>query len=151
MADLFPSFSTPKIINDNKQTDNIQKSSIYFDFEKGDFRLNNGGSIETAMPYDSWVQWCLKTVYTQRYSFMSYSNQVGVEIEEAFMQETQKEQESYIEKTITEALLADPYQRTKRVYDFNFEWGVDKVNVTFWVSGIWDKSELIHTNLKKGR
>lgn len=40
-------------------------------------------------------------------------------------------------KTITEALLADPYQRTKRVYDFTFVWKTDGVEVTFWVNGLW--------------
>lgn len=114
-----------------------QKKSVYFDFEKGDFSLESNGEIKTATPYDAWVQWCLKTVLTQRWAFLAYSTQAGVEIEEAFAQQDRKAQESYMEKTITEALLADPYQRTKRVYDFTFVWKTDGVEVTFWVNGLW--------------
>ena len=83
------------------------------------------------------MQWCLKTVLTQRWAFFAYSSQAGVEIEEAFAQQDRKAQESYMEKTITEALLADPYQRTRRVYDFTFVWKTDGVEVTFWVNGLW--------------
>lgn len=117
--------------------ENRTKKSVYFDFEKGDFSLESNGEIKTATPYDAWVQWCLKTVLTQRWAFLAYSTQAGVEIEEAFAQQDRKAQESYMEKTITEALLADPYQRTKRVYDFTFVWKTDGVEVTFWVNGLW--------------
>lgn len=151
MPSLFPVFEVPKVIENSQQRDNRQKSSLYFDFEKGDFALDSAGKIQTATPYDAWVQWCLKTVYTQRYAFLAYSNQVGVEIEEAFQQPTREEQESNIEVTVTEALLADPYQRTKRVYDFLFEWETDGLKVTFTVSGVWNKDTTLTANFKKER
>lgn len=147
MSNLFPVFDIPAIIEENKMTDRMQKSSIYFDFEKGDFLLDNAGRIKTAIPYDTWVQWCLKTVYTQRWAYMGYSDQIGVELEEAFNQDEKSAQESYIERTITEALLADPYGRTKRVYDFIFEWQTDGVKVTFTISGIWDNDTKLTADL----
>lgn len=149
MASLFPTFDVPKVIENENKTDNRQKSSLYFDFELGDFALEKTGDIKTASPYDAWVQWCLKTVYTQRWAFLAYSSQTGVEMEEAFWQETRPEQQSYMESTIIEALLADPYSRTKRVYDFDFQWKTDSVDVTFVVSGIWDQDAPIKANLKK--
>lgn len=149
MSSLFPSFDVPIIIEESKKTDNIQKSSIYFDFESGDIKLDNTGRIETASPYDTWVQWCLKTVYTQRWAYMGYSDQVGVELEEALNQDGRKAQESYIERTVTEALLADPYNRTKRVYDFIFNWQTDGVNVTFTVNGIWNDNVKLTVNLMR--
>ncbi len=137
MNNLFPTFAVPKVVENKIPKENRTKKSVYFDFEKGDFSLESNGEIKTASPYDAWVQWCLKTVLTQRWAFLAYSTQAGVEIEEAFAQQDRKAQESYMEKTITEALLADPYQRTKRVYDFTFVWKTDGVEVTFWVNGLW--------------
>lgn len=137
MSNLFPTFAVPKVVENKIPKENRTKKSVYFDFEKGDFSLESNGEIKTATPYDAWVQWCLKTVLTQRWAFLAYSTQAGVEIEEAFAQQDRKAQESYIEKTVTEALLADPYQRTKRVYDFTFVWKTDGVEVTFWVNGLW--------------
>ncbi len=137
MNNLFPTFAVPKVVENKIPKENRTKKSVYFDFEKGDFSLESNGEIKTATPYDAWVQWCLKTVLTQRWAFLAYSTQAGVEIEEAFAQQDRKAQESYMEKTITEALLADPYQRTKRVYDFTFVWKTDGVEVTFWVNGLW--------------
>ena len=137
MANLFPTFAVPKVVENNIKEENRTKHSIYFDCEKGDIALDSNGEIKTATPYDSWVQWCLKTVLTQRWSFFAYSSQTGVEIEQALAQQDRKAQQSYIEKTVTEALLADPYQRTKRVYDFSFVWKTDGVEVTFWINGLW--------------
>jgi len=137
VANLFPTFAVPKVIEGGVKQENRTKQSLYFDFEKGDIALDGNGEIKTATPYDTWVQWCLKTVLTQRWAFFAYSSQAGVEMEEAFAQQDRKAQQSYIEKTVTEALLADPYQRTKRVYDFTFVWQTDGVEVTFWVNGLW--------------
>lgn len=150
MADLFPVFSVPNVI-DKSDKSNFQTSSLYFDFEKGDFALDKAGQIKTAKPYDAWVQWCLKTVYTQRWAFLAYSGQCGTEIEEAFNQTDKQSQESEIERTITEALLADPYNRTIRVYDFTFYWEVDSVDVTLNISGIWDKDAVLNVKLQKVR
>ena len=149
MSDLFPVFDVPKII---MSEDDLAKQRVgmSFDFETGDFKLDNGGRIETASPYDVWVQWCLKTVYTQRWAYLGYSDQIGVELEEAFNQEDNAAKESYIEYTISEALLADPYNRTKRVYDFNFNWETDSVKVTFVISGIWDNDYTMTVNLRTG-
>ena len=148
MADLFPVFNVPGIdVSDENSVK--QRIGIYFDFETGDFKTDNKGRIETASPYDAWTQWCMKTVYTQRWAYLGYSEQIGVELEEALKQEDRPSQESYIEKTISEALLADPYGRTKRVYDFTFKWERDSVKVAFTISGIWDTDYKTSVNLQK--
>ncbi len=149
MDKLFPTFAVPKVVEGTLQEENRTKKSLYFDFEKGDFALEGSGEIKTATPYDAWVQWCLKTVLTQRWAFFAYSSQAGVEMEEAFSQQDRKAQESYLEKTVTEALLADPYSRTKRVYDFTFVWQTDGVKVTFWVSGLWHEDKELTAFLMK--
>lgn len=145
MSKLFPTFDVPKIVESNREDNavNRKKKSLYFDFEKGDFATDKLGIILTANPYDSWVQWCIKTVYTQRWSYLAYSGQVGTEMEEAFKNNTRKSQEEAIQKTITEALLADPYKRTARVYDFIFKWNIDSLAVTFSIMGLWNESSVV--------
>ena len=148
--ELYPAFDVPKI-EETPEKNNRQVSSLYFDFEKGDFALDGTGNAKTATPYDSWVQWCLKTIYTQRWAFMAYDSQTGIELEEAFAQSKRELQESYIQKTVTEALLADPYSRTVRVYNFKFNWGVDSLDLEVTVSGIWDKDAVLNAKLKNAR
>lgn len=150
MAKLFPVFDVPKVLPGKKQN-RRNMSSLSFDFEKGDFSLDKSGQIKTAQPYDAWVQWCLKTIYTERWAFLAYSGQAGAEIEEALEQPERELQESYIEKTVTEALLADPYSRTVRVYGFEFNWKTDSVDIEVSVSGIWDKCAVLHVKLQKAR
>lgn len=149
MPNLYPTFDVPAITLENT-TLNKQKVSIYFDFEKGDYCLDNSGKIISATPYEAWCQWCLKTVYTQRWAFLGYSDQIGIEMEEAFNQPSNKATESILIRTITEALLADPYERTKRVYDFHFNWHVDGLNVTFTVNGAWGEDATLTAKFKKG-
>ncbi len=148
MPDLFPAFEMPKVVVSDDDFAK-QRVGINFNFETGDFNIDNAGRIETASPYEVWIQWCMKTIYTQRWAYLGYSDQIGVEIEEAFNQEDKGTRESYIEYTVSEALLADPYNRTKRVYDFNFKWENDSVKVGFTVSGIWDNDYTMTVNLHK--
>ena len=77
----------------------------------------------------AWVQWCLKMCLTERFAFLSYSSAIGVETEEARKQPTRQATESVLERTITEALLAD--SRTEAVRGFSFQWAGDGVYVTF--------------------
>lgn len=150
MPSLFPTFAVPKVVGEEKKPENRMKGSLYFDFAKGDFLLNSEGNIESATPYEAWCQWCMKTVYTQRFAFLGYSGQVGTELEEALNETTKKAQESALIRTITEALLADPYSRTKRVYSFLFQWGTDSLEVTFTVMGVWDKDATMTAKFLKG-
>lgn len=144
---LFPVFDVPKVVESAKEPNNKTKQSLYFDFEKGDFVIDNGGQLQTATPYDTWVQWCLKTIYTQRWSCMAYSDQVGIEMEEAFSRQNRKLQQEYLQTTIIDALLSDPYKRTKRVHDFEFKWGTDYLEITFLVDGIWKNSATLTVKL----
>lgn len=136
---LYPTFDVPAVVEQVQEPYNKTKQSLYFDFNKGDFAIDRSGRLQTATPYETWIQWCLKTVYTQRWSCLAYSDQIGVELEEALETTGRGAQESYIKRTITEALLADPYGRTKRVYGFSFHWGADSVEVIFIVSGVWQE------------
>src|SRR5690606_16141644 len=81
--------------------------------------------------HTAWVQWCVKAVMTERFSYLAYSGNYGAEIDEALKQPTRAAIETEVERTITEALLADP--RTYTVRDFSFEWRGDEMYVSFTV------------------
>lgn len=130
MPNLYPVFEVPELV-EQQQTEPAPKygKSWLFDFEKGDFVVDGAGRIVIAEGYTAWVQWCVKTVLTQRFAHVIYSFDYGTELEEALKQPSRKAVEAELERAITEALLADP--RTEMVRDFTFEWEGDIVKVSF--------------------
>jgi len=130
MPNLYPTFEPPTIVEQEQlQLAPEYPKSYLFDFEKGDFVLDGAGRIAIADGHTAWVQWCVKTVLTERFAYLAYSWNYGVEIDEALKQPTRALVEMEIERTITEALLADP--RTKLVTDFSFKWHADELYVSF--------------------
>lgn len=148
MTDLYPTFDVVEIKEQLEEEDTGYKESAYFDFEKGDFVLDETGKIVEAAGSDAWIQWCLKAVYTQRSALMCYTDGYGTEMEQVFAETSKKAQESMLERTITEALLADPYQRTVYVRDFIFEWNEDGLSVTFTVVGSENQEEQVTATLQ---
>lgn len=136
MANLLPSFDVPQNISiqNSTQPAYLYNPSAYFDFETGDFVRDGAHKIKIADGYDAWVQWCLKTVYTQRYSCLAYSPEIGIETD-GIESSDHKTAESTLERTITEAILADPMRRTQYAKDFLFEWDGEAVRVSFSVYG----------------
>jgi len=130
MPNLYPVFEIPEFV-EQQQTELTPKygKSWLFDFEKGDFVVDGTGRIVIAEGYTAWVQWCVKTVLTQRFARVIYSFDYGTELEEALKQPSRKAVEAELERVITEALLVDP--RTEMVRDFTFEWEGDIVKVSF--------------------
>lgn len=132
MANLYPVFEMPELIEQQQMQPKPEYPESYlFDFEKGDFVLDGAGRIVIANGHRAWVQWCVKTVLTERFAYLAYSGNYGVEIDEALKQPTRAAVETEVERTITEALLADP--RTYAVRDFSFEWRGNELYVSFIV------------------
>ena len=132
MANLYPVFEMPELAEQQQaQPEPEYPKSYLFDFEKGDFVLDGAGRIVIADGLRAWAQWCVKTVLTERFAYLAYSGNYGVEIEEALKQPTRAVVETEIERTITEALLVDP--RTYAVRDFSFEWRGDELYISFVV------------------
>lgn len=148
MPDLFPVFEVPDL-DDEEQNESENIYSPYFDYEKGDFVLSPTGKMMEASPFDAWAQWCVKAINSERYNLMAYGNGYGAELEEAFREPTRAAQESAIERTITETVMADPYQRTVYARDFLFDWGVDSVEVTFTIGGIWEQETTLTVDLAR--
>lgn len=132
---LFPEFEIPSMAPATEQSSKNQNvKSYFFDFKTGDFRINGSGKAVLADPVDSWIQWCVKAVNTERFRYRAYSQQYGAELE-GVNQYDQKGRESWIERTISETLLADPLQRTAYAKDFSYFWKSDTVKIVFTVVG----------------
>lgn len=138
---LFPVFDLPEI-PDNPEYDERYKQSVYFDFETGDFLLDGAGKMIEATGREAYIQWCLKTCSTERGSCLAYSDDIGTEFEEMDDIPDTESRESFIELTITEALMVHP--ATEYVRDFEFTHTGDETRVSFIVKGYpWEEEELM--------
>ena len=106
-----------------------------FDFETGDIVLDGAGRVDMADAADSWRQWCVKAVHTQRGAYRAYSDSFGADMEWAMRQTGSEARSEAPPNTITDALKADPYGRTLAVGGFEFDWSADGVDVSFELSG----------------
>lgn len=132
MPNLYPVFEMPELMEQQQaQPEPEYPESYLFDFEKGDFVRDAAGRIAVADGHRAWVQWCVKTVLTERLACLAYSWDYGTEVEKALKKPTRAMIEAEIERTITEALLADP--RTELVRDFSFKWRADELYVSFTI------------------
>lgn len=146
MPNLYPVFEIPELV-EQQQTELAPKygKSWLFDFKKGDFVLDGAGRVVEADGHTAWMQWCIKTILTQRFAYVIYSSDYGTELEEAQKQPHRKAVEIELERVITEALLVDP--RTEMVKDFVFEWEGDTVKVSFVVVPVVGPSERLEVIL----
>ncbi len=128
MADeLFPVFDVPSELDDEEGQEAQYLPAPIWDMETGDFVTDGAGKVLYGSGYDAWVLWCTKTIMTQRWAHDAYNENEGIEAEEAFSEPDREAAESAFERTITEALLADPMGRTVQVMDFEFTWEADSL------------------------
>ncbi|MDR2168107.1 MAG: DUF2634 domain-containing protein [Clostridiales bacterium] len=89
---------------------------------RGDFVTDGAHKFLYGSGVEAWKFWCIKTILTERFAHLGYSNNAGIEAEQVFAENDQQAIESSLERTITEALLADPAGRTIGVRNFRFTW-----------------------------
>lgn len=104
-----------------------------FDFETGDFLFDSAGRIVIADGREAFEQWCIKAVCTERGSRLAYSDNYGVELEEATKFNDAGAVQSAVVRTITEAILANPC--AEYVKNFSFETSGDELKISFDVKG----------------
>lgn len=131
MPNLYPVFDMPGLVEQQTEPAPKYGNSWFFDFVKGDFVMDGAGRVIQTDGHAAWVQWCVKTVMTERFACLAYSWNYGVEVEQARKQPDRALVEMEIERTITEALLVDP--RTELVRDFAFRWHADELYVSFTI------------------
>lgn len=102
----------------------------------GDFIRDGQNSVLGASGIDSWKQWCINCLTTERNASPLYSSDFGIAISEILQAATREEAESLFKAEAKEALEADPYERTDYVSEISFAWGVDCVSICIEVVGI---------------
>lgn len=122
--------------NTEEDEDAGYKPSIFFDFDTGDFVTLHDGKLKEAFGFEAWVQWCYKTIMTQRYAHEGYSTDIGVDYESALQADSREEAESILQREIEESLMADPSERTLYVGNITFQWEADHCLVIVQVQGI---------------
>lgn len=147
MADeLFPTFDFP-IIEDTDLEEERYSPSVFFDFEKGDFILDGANNIAVADGKDAFIQWCIKTVYTERSRLLAYDDDIGVEFEQLIYAPSREEKENIIVDTITDAISVHP--AFESIDDFSFEYSGDECIVSFTIKGYPWKEELMSISIPK--
>lgn len=149
MQQLFPVFNMPETLIEQVRTQQRYLPAPLFNLETGEFVLNGKRQPIYGSGHDAWVLWCTKIILTQRWAHLAYGDDVGVEFEQAFAQPDRLAQESAVERTITEALLADPAGRTKQVNNICFRWSADKLEITCQVQGHDGNSASIDAQIRR--
>lgn len=150
MADLnlFPVVDITEFPEEDRGTEKYMPS-VYFDFEKGDFRRDGANRMMVAGAREAYIQWCLKVTATERESFLAYDGDIGVEFEGLPGISDYESRESEIEATVTDSLMVHP--ATESVYNFEFQHSADECRVTFTVKGYdWDEEVLSITVPERG-
>lgn len=115
------------------------RGSIYFDGI--DLKRDGLNKIQGSTGIEAWEQWCVKCLSTERYKYPIYPTDFGIETEEALHAMTRDLAESILYREITEALTADPYDRTSHIESIVFDWlDSDSLDVTVKVIGIENAS-----------
>ena len=109
------------------EIENHPSRTYKLDFE----RKRIGGMIDNEQAI---MQMVMKILYTERYAYVIYSSQYGVELDRLIGQDYNFIV-SDLERTITEAITAD--DRVIDITDFQInKIGIDKMEVSFTVNSI---------------
>lgn len=151
---LYPDGYEDEIIDDESVEEEGPigyRPGVAFDFQTGDFIRDGRHRILEASGVESWQQWCMNCLQTERYKHLAYSDDFGIEIDEVFQAETQEEAESILTRQITEAILADPYGRASYIDSIDYEWTApDSIQATMTIVGIADVTIDLEVNITNG-
>lgn len=151
---LFPEGYETEVITDADRSDGRAigyRNGISFDYELGDFTRDGRNRMLDSDGIESWRNWCINCLQTDRYTHLAYSTDFGIEIEKAMKATSQEEAENILTREISEALLADPYGRTAYVEDLVFDWTApDTVSVKATIQGINDVSIDLEAYITRG-
>lgn len=135
MEKLYPSFDLPEEIEEEQIFDE-DLVTVHFDFESLDVQIDANGKVRTLTGFDAYKQWVIKCVLTERYKYLAYDTDFGVEIEGTMAADYTREVAIMeIKRSITEALLVD--ERTVSVTDVNVRWEGDNFFFEFEVESVF--------------
>lgn len=127
---LYPVFEIPSLRPISTDEEQTYKPAPLFDFEAGDFVRDGANRVIMADGHEAYKTWVLKVLKTQTGSCLSYID-TGIDQEGALVEANREAVESAFERTISDALLRNI--STERVYDFDFSWDVNVLDVSFRV------------------
>lgn len=108
MADnLFPEGYETEIIEDQDRTGRSAvgyQNGIAFDDRTGDFKRDGRNTILDATGVESWKNWCVNCIQTERYKHLAYSTDFGIDLDAALRAESREAAESILTREITEAV-----------------------------------------------
>ena len=114
---------------------------VHFDETIGDYARDGQNRLISATRLESWEQWCINCIMTEREAYPAYGGLFGVRTIEAFKAHSREEAESILTLEITEGLMNDPYGRTEAVEVIDYNWsGPDVLEIKVTVKGTDDVS-----------
>lgn len=127
------------------------RNGVSFDELNGDFRRDGMNKLLDSTGIESWKSWIINCLSTERYKHLAYSSDFGIELDLVFAAASHEEAESILTRQITEAIMADPYQRTAYIEDIEYNWSApDAIEVKLTIHGIDDVSIDAIAYLTKG-
>ncbi len=127
------------------------RNGIAFDYKTGDFKRDGKNKILDSDGIESWKSWCINCLQTERYKHLAYSSDFGIDMDSAFHATSREEAESHLIREITEAIMADPYERARYIPEIKFDWiSPDEVVVEVTIQGIDDVTIDILAYITKG-
>lgn len=155
MADnLFPEGYETEIIEDLDRTGRSAvgyQNGIAFDDGTGDFKRDGRNTILDATGVESWKNWCVNCIQTERYKHLAYSTDFGIDLDAALHAESREAAESILTREITEAVAADPYGRCAYIESLAFDWTApDAIRVDAVLHGIDDVTIDLTAYITKG-
>lgn len=154
MANLFPEGYEDEVVTvDDLQAEKPAgyRNGIAFDYKGGDFMRDGMNKILASDGVESWRSWCINCLQTERYMHLAYSSDFGIETAEALRAGSREEAESILTRQITEAIMADPYERAAYIEDISFNWTApDAVIVDVKIHGIDEVTIDVTAYITKG-
>ena len=148
MPSIFPTIQAEPLPMEEPNQKQVQFGrSVRFDFNAGEFIMTPTGKIAQSADIEAWLEWCQKSLNTERYRYLIYSRSFGQEYDDLIGSHLTREgNESEITRMTTECLLVDP--RTASVQDFTFQWQDDRVYFTCQVLSVRGESGQINGEVK---
>lgn len=114
-------------------------NSIFFDDTIGDLKRDGQNALVTATGTEAWIQWCINCLLTEKNTLPAYGTEFGIDTSGLFGESDRETIEDILTMEITEALEADPYERTVSVASVSFNWlEPDAVEAEIEVVGLAD-------------
>jgi hypothetical protein len=153
MANLFPTgYEDEVVLLTDVEADKAvgYRSGVAFDYQLEDFPRDGMHKLMDSTGIESWKAWCVNCLRTERGKHLAYNTDFGIDMDSALKAGSREEAESILTREITEALMADPYERTAYISDITFTWeSLDTVAVSVTIHGIDDVTIDISTYLAR--